>query len=405
MRGRKRCVFSGGPATHKINRANMPMLTGKDVLNFFPAATGGLLIAGPYLAALQSLPLGGRRSEGKLLIAQSDDPALTIALARNFVEDNRRIIALAQAGKLPSKEGPDESLSRELAAWDTPKKRPKYPDAKSAFTLIAHDLQVILQKTSRHLSGRSLAIYWLSNSGQGPSLEIFSVPSQLLTFLRRVGEQRYRGSWGRIVATGWDSGTRNRGESKSRRPAPPPITGAGRSRNRTLVDLFSIYSAGFLDLAIAGRFVRHHFLRTRAVEPNWDLTELFLTEILGMSPDRITRMKDFADRLAAYIQSRNDGQFFKRMIYGRKAWEVRNVLVKAQRNEAMKGGDLLFSLDDYLAVFEAEDSVGLADWSLIRDLICIRLVEQLHGSGWLTPDKLSVEEEQEQEVEAAQSGE
>jgi hypothetical protein len=42
-------------------------------------------------------------------------------------------------------------------------------------------------------------------------------------------------------------------------------------------------------------------------------------------------------------------------------------------------------------VFEAEDNAGAANWSLVRDLICIRLVEQLHKSGWLTPENLKEE--------------
>ena len=99
------CAFSGLPATTRIHRGQMPMLTGEDVLNFFPNASGGLFIAGPYLTALQALPLGGRRSEGKLLIAHSDDPGLIIALARRFLEDNRvddnvRIIDLSNDFRL-----------------------------------------------------------------------------------------------------------------------------------------------------------------------------------------------------------------------------------------------------------------------------------------------------------------
>jgi CRISPR-associated protein Cst1 len=389
----EQCAFSGQPATHKINRANMPMLTGKDVLNFFPAASGGLFVSGPYLVALQALPLGGRRTEGKLLAAHSDDPWLTIRLARTYLEDNRRLIALAMAGKLPQKDGPDESLAREAGAWDAQKKRPKYPDAKSAFTLIADDLERTLQSASRALS--SLSIYWLSNSGQGPSLEIYTVPSQLLAFLRRTGEQTYQAAWRRVIGRSWDRGAQEQGAR--RKSAAPPIIGAGRSRNRALVDLFQIYAAGFEDSAAARRFIRAHIFRNGTdKEPSWTLTELFLTEIIGMNSDRIANIKEFSDRLAAYVQSRNDAQFFKRIVYSNKSWEVRNALVKAQRNEALRGGALLFSLDEYLNVFEADDSLRVADWSLVRDLICIRMVEELHRSGWLTADRApAVELEQE----------
>jgi CRISPR-associated protein Cst1 len=174
------CVFSGEEATHVIHRGQMPLLTGEGVLNFFAAGSGGLFVSGPYLTALQALPLGGRRSEGKLLIAHSDSPVLTLVLVRNFVEDNRRLLGLAMAGALPGQEGTHEVLEREQGSWDSVNKRAKYPDAKAGFTLIASDLLDVIQK--RHGvfetgTPASLQVYWLSSSGQGPSLEIFDVPS------------------------------------------------------------------------------------------------------------------------------------------------------------------------------------------------------------------------------------
>jgi len=118
-----------------------------------------------------------------------------------------------------------------------------------------------------------------------------------------------------------------------------------------------------------------------------------------MSPDRIQRIREFADALAAYIEKRNDAPFFQKITFARYPWILRGELVKAQRKEFLQAKDLLFALDGYVEVFEAEDNSGAANWSLVRDLICIRLVEQLHKTGWLTPEKLqeevaAVEEEQ-----------
>ena len=81
-----------GSARHSSNSpgANAPAYR-RGRFEFFPGGAGGLFVAGRYLTALQALPLGGRRSEGKQLIAHSDSPALTLALARNLVEDNRRL--------------------------------------------------------------------------------------------------------------------------------------------------------------------------------------------------------------------------------------------------------------------------------------------------------------------------
>jgi len=411
------CAFSGLPATHRIHRGQMPMLTGEGVLNFFPAAAGGLFIAGPYLTALQALPLGGRRSEGKLLIAHSDSPALTLALAAQFVEDNRRLLGLAMSGGLPNREGPDKGLLREQGSWDAAKKRPKYPDAKSAFTLIASDLLDVLERRRDVFdpsAPTSLQIFWLSSSGQGPSLEIFSVPSNLIRFLANVSQASTSAAWRRIVARGWDTAEANSispsSGKRAKKPSSPQLFGPGRSRNPVLVDLFGIYAYGYIDKQTASRFVKRYLLSAlrgdigHAEDCNWELTDLFLKEVLTMSPERVQRIREFADSLAKYIETKNDGPFFKRITYATKSWILRGELVKAQRKSA-KGTELLFTLNDYLSVFEAEDSVGVADWSLVRDLICIRLVEQLHNRGWLTPEKLKEEVAEEQEEQAVKTGE
>ncbi|MGA2186096.1 MAG: hypothetical protein ABSH47_24030 [Bryobacteraceae bacterium] len=406
------CAFSGLPATHRIHRGQMPLLTGEDVLNFFPGGAGGLFIAGPYLTALQALPLGGRRSEGKLLIAHSDSPALTLALARNFVEDNRRLLGLAMSGGLPDREGLAEGLPREQASWDAAKKRPKYPDVKSAFTLIASDLLDVLERRRDVCNSdtpASLQIYWLSSSGQGPSLDVFSVPSNLIRFLSNVTQASTNAAWRRVVARGWiveDAGQTPAATKRStKKPAAPPLSGPGRSRNPVLVSLFSIYEDGFIDPQPANRFIRRYLLSelrgsiAHAEDCDWKLANLFMQEVLIMSPDRIQRIREFADALAAYIEKRNDAPFFRKITFARYPGILRGELVKAQRKEFLQAKDLLFALDDYVEVFEAEDNSGAANWSLVRDLICIRLVEQLQKTGWLTPEKLqeevaSVEEEQ-----------
>ena len=101
-----------------------------------------------------------------------------------------------------------------------------------------------------------------------------------------------------------------------------------------------------------------------------------------MDTKRVEKIRDFANKLAEHIATANDKSLFQDMVFGRRQWEVRNALTKAQRNEAKDRGTLLFGLQDYLDVFEADDAVGVADWSLTRDLISIRLVEALHQNGF-----------------------
>lgn len=406
------CTFSGLPATHLIHRGQMPLLTGEDVLNFYPAGRGTLPIAGPYLTALQALPLGGRRSEGKLLIGHSDNGRVTIELAQKYLDDNRRLLELSKAGQLPQKDGPDPALTREQGAWDTQKKRAKYPDAKAAPSLIAFDLTQIraLQRETELDEPTSVTVYWLSSSGQGPSLAVYHLPSNMLGFLRRAGMAQTRARWNLIVSKGWQ----RIGSEDATGPAvsPPPGRktkarkptidgGPGRSRNSVLADLFQIYESGAVDIRAAKTFLRRHLLSDlkggiRSPEDcDWKLTELFLWEVLGMEKERIEAIRLFADGLAEHIQSRNDKKLFKTIVRAQRAFEFRNALTKAQRNEADANGRLLFGFQQYLDVFEADDSIGRLDWSLVRDLISIRLVEQLHKSGFLSKDMLEDEESQE----------
>lgn len=392
------CAFSGQAATHLIHRGQMPLLTGEGVLNFFAGAAGGLFISGPYLIALQALPLGGRRSEGKLLVAHSDDPDLTLALARNFVEDNRRLLSLALSNGLPNQEGPSEDLAREHASWDPTKKRPKYPDAKAAFTLIASDLLEIMRKQREKSfpeSVGSLHVYWLSSSGQGPSLEIFTLPSNLIRFFREASKAATSAAWERLLRKGWIIPPE---QLKFRsKKSIAVLVGPGRSRNPVLADLLFIYANGFIDPQRARSFVRRHLLSgqkgiiERPHDCNWELADLFLKEVLGMSPDRVERVRAFADMLAQYIAQKNDKGVLRAVTFSQRPWELRNALEKAQRNEYLRNQKLLFGFDEYVAVFEAEDNAGFADWSLMRDLICIRMIEQLHKAKWLVPEELKSE--------------
>jgi CRISPR-associated protein Cst1 len=163
-----------------------------------------------------------------------------------------------------------------------------------------------------------------------------------------------------------------------------------------LNDLLAIYADGFIAPDRARQFVRRHLLSRaasqieRAGDCDWNLTDLFLKEVLGMSPDRIERIRTFADALATYTSSNNDKSCWNAVAYAKRPGDVRVALLKAQRRQA---ASLLFSFDDYVNVFEAESNLGFTDWSLVRDLICIRMVEQLHKSGWLTPDELKEPED------------
>ena len=172
-----RCVFSGQPATSPMVRTHLPLFSGEGVLNFRPDGGSSVPVAGAYIVAILFLPMASRRSEGSLLCVHADDPMLTLRFARRYLADNRRLIGLA----LPTARAPTHpGFDRELPMWDATKKRYKMADAKGPRSLVVQDLTEIAGEAlpndlRPHPS--ALTAYLLSNSGQGPSLEIFHVPS------------------------------------------------------------------------------------------------------------------------------------------------------------------------------------------------------------------------------------
>lgn len=417
-----RCAFSGGSATHVVHRSQIPMLTGEDVLNFFPAGRGMLPISGPYLVAIQALPMGGRRAEGKLLFSHSDDTDLMIQIAGKCVDDNRRLLNLARANGLPAVSGPDPSLIREQGAKDQKTKLAKYPDAKAPISLVAADLaEISRDKSLSSLKPGSVTVYVMSSSGQARPpetvpLEIHPIPSQVVRFLRLAGQPPTDTTWKGLVKRSWrdplgsKEPTEAQGEQKSEtnkkrskggsnEPKRKVAGSAGRSRNDLYTDFFRIFEADFTDISKAQFFLRRHLFRSaqwhgpttqemlakREEELSlidWKLAALFLREVIGMDQKRVEKVREFADGLAGYIFASNDKRLFRDLVFAERSWQVRNALTKAQRNQAKDQGNLLFGLQDYLEVFEADGAVGVSDWSLTRDLISIRLVESLHSKGF-----------------------
>lgn len=425
-----RCAFTGGSATHLLDRSQMPLLTGAGVLNFFPAGLSALPVAAPFLLAIQALPLGGRRSEGKLLIVHCDDPRWTLQFASRYLARNRQLIDLARTNQLPDNEGPHLSLDRECAGWDKQKKRPKYPDAKAPHSLVMADLvEVVAARGTGALAKAytSVSVYLLSNSGQGPSLLIEHIPGQFVDFLKTLHGSSVESRWKRLVARSWreargsesessegrapERGKAGRSKKTSTSRVPP---GPGRSRNDLYNDLLRVFESGTCDWQLGASFIRRHLLWggawrvTKDSAPitrehleliDWELTTLFLTRVMGMNQNRLELIRNFADRLAELIDEHNDRGLFRGLVFTAGEWQYRALLTRVQRNYAREKESLLFGLQEYLDMFLTDDEQDKVSWSLIRDLISIRLVERLFERNFFTragnEDVLGLAEESE----------
>src|SRR5439155_6065857 len=106
----------------------------------------------------------------------------------------------------------------------------------------------------------SVTVYHLTNSGQGPDIDVFNLPSEVVSFVVKASRAPTADLWNRMVARAWEipAPPRER-DSKSSRKAPklespPQAPHAGKNRNFLYEDLFRLPDD-------AARFIRTYLLR------------------------------------------------------------------------------------------------------------------------------------------------
>lgn len=396
----ERCVFTGLPAVAVVlsnslpegraGRAQIPLLQGDDSINFFANGMSGIPVSGIALLALQFFPLGCAKAGIGLLAVHSEENDLTFRFARRFKSQNDRNLALVQASgesKLPGA-------------------------ARSLRTLLVSTLLEIEEERRLQQKGTvpaSVTAYNFNN-GKSANLQLYHLPLQVVDFLRVANSATYKAAWVAIIHRGWQIVKANGKGDKQQGDSP------NEPRYNTLYeDIFTLPEQ-------APRFVRTYFLRVpyrtrqegdprttyslhqEATLVSWPLVALFLERIMGMEQKRIEAIRDFGDKLAHYTRQRGGPRFLRMMLTENNPNYLRGRLVKANLDTIKAGEPQLFDLDGYIEVFEEGEEVYRADWRLARDLVLMRMIDQLKD--WLTqhPDALPETPDDENEKEGMDSG-
>lgn len=391
------CVFTGKPAVAvafgekeslpqgRAFRQHIPLLTGENVINFHAYGEAGLSVSGEALLAIQAFPLGCAKSGGRLLAVHSDSPRLMLHFARSFLEGNQRAIGLAQEAGSKKMDEPHHSRGTLLIN-----------------TLLQGDIRQ--QEELQDDEPFSLTAYHLTNSGQGVGLDIYHLPLQIIGFLREMESADYRTQWSGIVNRAWETEPQNK-RKKDNKPFQP-------RRNWLYEDVLGLYDGLFLLPDRAKTFLRTYFLRHRfryartdqgdprgeyglTHEMNlvsWNIIASFLRRVFYMEKERIEEIRKMGDKLANYVRSENDRRFFRDFFHQQNPYNIRTLLIRANLAHVRRGNPPILELDPYIEVFEEAYGLEKPDWWLARDLVFIRMVEQLYEHGWLGKNPDLVEE-------------
>jgi len=386
------CVFTGLPAVGdelsnklmpgRAGRAQIPLLQGDEAINFFTGGIPGLPVAPEALLALQFMPMACAKVGVGLLAVHSSTEHLTLAFARAFLTKNIKDVAACQVA--------DED---------------KLPGAQRALkTLLIEQLLDI--ETGRRREERrsdqaaSITAYNFTN-GKEPKLAIYHLPLQITDFLYTVQTPTYKHVWERIVERAWQPVTGRKGKKGS------PVAGSAPRTNYLFEDLFTLPQE-------ASRFVRLYFLRVpqhSRIEGDprstystsrehdliaWSLLELFLRKVMTMDDKYIEQIRILGDKLAQYTRHHGGKRFFRQFFTEQNTSNFLDLLSKTNIAYVRftHGRETLFDLDDFLAVFMDGRELLRPEWRLARDLVLIRMVEQLKD--WIVANPDTVPEEKAQ---------
>lgn len=396
------CVFTGKPAVAvafgekeslpqgRAFRQHIPLLTGENVINFHAYGEAGLPVSGEALLAIQAFPLGCAKSGGRLLAVHSDNPRLMMHFARSFLEENQRAIGLAQEAGSKKMDEPHHSRGTLLIN-----------------TLLQGDI-----RQREELQPCSLTAYHLTNSGQGVGLDIYHLPLQIIGFLREMESADYRTQWRGIVNRARETEPQKK-RKKENKPFQP-------RRNWLYEDILRLHDGSFLRSDKAKRFLRIYFLRQtlRYARNNqgdprgnyglthdmalvsWNITSSFLRRVFNMEEGRIEEIRKMGDRLAEHINKHGDHHLFKNFRH-RNYSVFRTALLRANYRQIQSGNSPIIEFDPYIEVFEHAENDSYLNWRLTRDLVFLRMIEQLHKLGWFDKNtdvelEIDVEEEDDQ---------
>lgn len=362
----------------QVFRQHIPLQTGENIINFHPYGNAGLSISGLALLAFQAYPLGSAKCQGRMLSVHSDNHEIMRYFASEFLAENRKAVQLTeQTSKQDSK--------------------PKMPEPHLKYrTLLIQTLLDAVQKQAKNRNQSqpfSITAYHLTNIGQGADLNIYHLPSQIIRYLQLMIGADYQLAWSQLVKESWMLPKLKRGQTTIPTDFKPEC-------NYLYEDLFRLAENVSRE---APHFIRTYFLRdtlryarNNPTDPrgqystrqqahliSWKLTEPFLRSILYMEAEQISQIRTLGDVLAEYVAKQNDRRFFRNFYTENRYLYFRNELIKANIAHVKHGNPPFLTLDNYLNVFEFGENLPNYQWKLARDLVLIRMVEQLYANGWL----------------------
>lgn len=320
------CVFCGQSALYRATREEMPLVTGRGVINFSPQGQPGLPVCGVCSLCVQAALLGCYKSGGGLLLIYSDH----LPLRRSIVGD-----ALKQAMQAASLQ-----TSKEWKSLRHPRTR-----------FVEQWVRWLRQAQRGAVLAQPLQGMYFSNSGQSPFVQLFQIDAAVVSWVSSLmhhPDGAAASAFQRLMAEAPDD-----------------------NRQPFYEDLLKLPRE-------ARRFLRQHLLNASVLRRSQDpraqsiIVLSFLEKIMGISTETVRLLRALGERFAHYQRSKR--RFFYEFNRAKTFAQFRRVIIRAVDDYQRQTGQLLITGDEFVEAFLPVDD-EFTDWTLARDLITLYLLE------------------------------
>ena len=369
------CIFCGQPSYFRAFRQHFPLLTGEGILNFFPSNRQGVEICPYCLLAAQAFPFGALKVEGRCFFVFSENKNLMKMFVGKFIDTNNLNSLMEEINKKGASGG-------------------KYP--KTIFIDKFLEIETELVKADNY--NNSVTIYHFTNYGTNADIHIYHLTTETIRFAQTMkSSPDFKQTWYQMTKDGWLL------SQKELKDGEEPK--AYYHSNQLFEDIFDLPQNFQL-------FIRRHLLggkrgiSKRLIEQRennitisdlhyFNISNYLLTEVLGVDKEKVEKVKVLGDKLAKYIFEFKRTSFFQKLYFTKPSSRyleyeaLRNAFLRENLNVAKSDiKELPVTFDEFVEIFTDWEDAYNANWKLGRDLVLLRIIENLYNWGYFKTDEL-----------------
>ncbi|MDO8869558.1 MAG: type I-B CRISPR-associated protein Cas8b1/Cst1 [Methanobacteriaceae archaeon] len=328
------CIACGRRNTaQRSGKDRVPLTGSKKLINYFSFGSDGADYCPACAFAIQFVPLMSYAC-GNMLLIHSDSKKIMKIWSKNIKKNIDNQISSKNYTGCPN-EG--------------------FKNPKNAIFHIIQDI-IIKYEERGFIESPSLSFYHFTNFNQGPSLDIYLVPTPVFRFLAYVPQDEKKEDWFRIVRRGylyvnWDK-VKEENDYKNREN--------------------SVYNNLLENKSIIRFFIDR---KNKEAIGGWGLISYYLEEVRKMDEKRIDAIKRVGDELSDYIMEMDDIKTLSRLEIAKDYRSFRNILRIIIKKRIENGiENPLFTFEDYVNYLFPD---GNLTWRETQDLILFRIYEKL----------------------------